>query len=62
MFLARIYGVIWILSIATFLATSIAGFLSPITLVVFGKFFVGLIFMGLIAVLPSIAGSFSQPA
>ncbi|MEZ5345460.1 MAG: hypothetical protein R2681_07900 [Pyrinomonadaceae bacterium] len=59
MYLAKVYGVIWILSILILLVTFLTGFLSSIVLLAFGKFFVGLIFMGLIGVIPSMAESFS---
>lgn len=59
MLLARMYSVAWILSILIFLVTYLTGLLRPIAMIAFGKFFIGLIFIGMIAVLPSIAGSLS---
>jgi hypothetical protein len=61
MFLAKIYTAIWILSILIFLVAFLTGFLSPVSLIVFGKFFIGLIFIGLIGVIPSMAESFMPP-
>lgn len=61
MFLARVYGVVWIFSILAFFGTFLTGYLSSIALIAFGKFFIGLIFIGLIAVLPSVAESYSPP-
>lgn len=61
MFIAKIYGAIWILSILTFLVVFLTGLLSTITLIAFGMYIIGLLFIGMIGVLPSMTESFMPP-
>ena len=52
MLIARIYGLIWLFVAAIGAVLYLTGYLSPIVLILFGKIFIGLIFMGLIGLLP----------
>lgn len=57
MSIARIYSLIWIVSVAAAGLLFLTGLFTASSLIVFGMFFIGLIFMGIVAVLPSSVGS-----
>lgn len=52
MLIAKIYGLIWLFVAATAAVLYLTGFLSPLVSILFGKIFIGLIFIGIIGLLP----------
>ena len=52
MLAVRIYGLIWLFVIAAAALLYLIGFLSPIVLILFGKIVMGLVFLGIMGLLP----------
>jgi hypothetical protein len=52
MLAVRIYGLIWLFVIAAAALLYLIGFLSPIVVILFGKVVMGLVFIGIIGILP----------
>lgn len=52
MMAVRIYGLIWLFVAATAALLYLTGFLSAIVLLLFGKVVMGLIFLGIMGLLP----------
>lgn len=52
--LAKIYFYTWLVLAAAFVALYIAGAMTPTVIVVFGMFVFGMVFGGMIGVLPSV--------
>ncbi len=61
MWAAKIYALVWLLTAAVAGITYLAGFINEITTVIFGFVFSTLIFMGMVAVLPSVVDEHYAP-
>lgn len=59
--MTRIYGSIWILAVAAASLLYVAGYWNSRSFLVIGVFFVVLIFIGIMGVLPSTIGDHSAP-
>jgi hypothetical protein len=54
--LTRIYAAVWLLMGTAVLTAYLTGFLNAVTMIVFGIAFQALVFMGIIAVIPTAFG------
>ena len=52
MLAVRIYGLIWLFVVAAAALLYLIGFLSPIVVILFGKIVMGLVFLGIMGLLP----------